>query len=141
MHLRPWADDLPREPPAPSMASFSLLSVLGNGSGWNASHPRYPVVAFQSGAALVLWDYARTGGESRQFLPLRPDVRLSALFFTRDVQSLLGLSLQGGQLGLSVWRTLRARVSVIAPPSWDPSDPARSDGAACGRCERRASSS
>ncbi|CAK0869568.1 unnamed protein product, partial [Prorocentrum cordatum] len=87
------------------MAGFSLLSVLGNGSGRTAGHHRFPIAAYQSGSVLVLWDYVRSGGETRKFVLLQPNQRCTSLFFSRDSQHVLGLwASQTGQPTLTVWQ-------------------------------------
>eukprot|EP00929_Paragymnodinium_shiwhaense_P083841 TRINITY_DN44799_c0_g1_i1.p1 TRINITY_DN44799_c0_g1~~TRINITY_DN44799_c0_g1_i1.p1 ORF type:complete len:1207 (-),score=186.82 TRINITY_DN44799_c0_g1_i1:145-3765(-) len=86
------------------MASFTLLSVLGNGSPTLATHHRFPYSAYQAGSVLVLWDYAKAAGGARRHVGLLPGQRLSALFFSQDAQTLLGFWLsQGGQPMLTVW--------------------------------------
>eukprot|EP00930_Biecheleria_cincta_P042907 TRINITY_DN29521_c0_g1_i1.p1 TRINITY_DN29521_c0_g1~~TRINITY_DN29521_c0_g1_i1.p1 ORF type:complete len:1126 (-),score=205.89 TRINITY_DN29521_c0_g1_i1:76-3453(-) len=88
------------------MASFSLLSVLGSGSPRLACHSRFPVAAYQAGSVLVIWDYTRSGEESRKFVLLQPNQRCAEIFFSKDAQCILGVWLApSGQPTLTVWRT------------------------------------
>jgi len=87
------------------MATFSLLSALGNGSERIASHSRFPLAAYQSGSVLVLWDYVKATGASQKFILLQPNQRCQALFFSRDALFVLGFWLsQQSHVMFTVWR-------------------------------------
>jgi hypothetical protein len=83
-------------------STFSLLTVLGNGSKSVHTHHRYPLAAYQSGTSLVLWDYVK---ERKQFIPLLPNQWCKHLWFSHDGLTLLAVwSGQSGQPTLTVWR-------------------------------------
>ncbi|CAD7958092.1 unnamed protein product [Amoebophrya sp. A25] len=82
--------------------TFSLLTVLGNGSKSVEAHIRYPLACYQSGTTLVLWDYIK---DRKRYITLLPNQWCHALYFAKDGLTVLALWLsQTGQPTLSCWR-------------------------------------